>query len=101
MALALQEYEDGLCSGCGSPMDESMDPAAAKAYVAHDPVRCHACTARSAKVRQYADESAVEALRFPVGLKPGVSRAYSVESGLDVYAPAPGVAVELDGAGPG
>lgn len=80
LALALQMHEDGLCRGCGNPLDESADPDAVKAYEAHQPVRCHACTARSAKVEQYADASHPGALLYPVALKPGVEREYVIES---------------------
>lgn len=79
MALALQMYEDGLCAGCGNPLDECADPAAEHAYEAHEPVRCNACTARAAKREQYGENRHPQALMFPVTLKPGVERSYSVE----------------------
>lgn len=80
MALALQVHEDGLCNGCGNPLDECADPASEGAYEAHLPVRCHSCSARAAKTEQYAESKHPSALLFPVTLKPGVERSYSVES---------------------
>lgn len=77
MALALQMHEDGLCKGCGNPLDECADPNAANAYEAHQPVRCHACTARAAMGEKYAENPHPSALMIPVALKPGVERAYS------------------------
>lgn len=69
MAEALQEYEDGLCSGCGHSMQDTFNAALQHKWLAENPVRCHACTARSRKAEQYSDAIAPEALRFPVVLR--------------------------------
>jgi hypothetical protein len=42
--LAWQAYRDGLCSGCGHPMEESFDPDNAERYATHR-LRCYACAA--------------------------------------------------------
>lgn len=44
-ALALVDYEAGLCTGCGEPMSECHDPDNKTAYEVLPPVRCYACTA--------------------------------------------------------
>lgn len=43
--LALIEHRRTTCSGCGHPLDESMDPANEGRYIVPPPHRCHACTA--------------------------------------------------------
>lgn len=52
LAEALTVYEDGLCRGCGHPLEESTDPGAdpdnrggTHTYEVGPPTRCHACTA--------------------------------------------------------
>lgn len=80
LALALQIHEDGLCSRCGQPLDECADPDSSGAYTVPDPVRCHACTAKAEKAENYTESRHPSALMFPVVLKPGVERSYSVES---------------------
>jgi hypothetical protein len=44
------DYQSSLCSGCGQPKTECMDPENDGHYVA-DPVQCFACAARDAESR--------------------------------------------------
>lgn len=67
VALALSEYEAGLCPGCGEPVAECYD--ADSAYDVPDPIRCHSCTALGIKQANYGDPETTkvpEALRFLV-----------------------------------
>lgn len=73
LACALTAYEDGLCGNCGQPRTESMDPAHEYRYRADVPMRCHACTAISARVEEYADAKHARALYFDVELTPRAS----------------------------
>lgn len=70
LALALEEYESGLCSGCGLPVHETYDPDNERAFEAALPVRCHACTTRDKRAAEYDEAKQREALRFPVTRKP-------------------------------
>jgi hypothetical protein len=52
LAMALTVHEDGLCRGCGHPVEECTSPAAdpdnresTHTYLVGPPTRCHACTA--------------------------------------------------------
>lgn len=45
LALALQAHEDGLCSGCGHPLSETMDGDLLDEWTYVTPHRCGACTA--------------------------------------------------------
>lgn len=51
LALALQTYEDSLCSGCGHPRDEAYDDRAEGEYEAVEHV-CQACAARERHARE-------------------------------------------------
>lgn len=65
LALALATYEADLCSGCGQPMTESMDPENERGYVAPPPHRCHACTAVANRAEEYREvPHAHQVLRF-------------------------------------
>lgn len=65
LALALAAYEADLCSGCGQPMTESMDPDNERGYVAPPPHRCHACTAVAERAEEYQQvPHAHQVLRF-------------------------------------
>lgn len=75
-ALALQEYEDGLCSGCGQQLHESMDEDLLGEWTTMNPYRCGACTA-IARAAEQADKAGREhpgALRYVVGLREGWQR---------------------------
>jgi hypothetical protein len=73
LALGLQEYEDGLCSGCGQPLSECMDPDLLEEWTTLAPHRCGACTAL-AEASKRAEEQGREhvgALRYVVGMPAG------------------------------
>lgn len=58
-ALQWIDYQRTLCSGCGNPAHESMDPAMDGAYEAV-PLHCFACAARDAENRAIADARSSE-----------------------------------------
>lgn len=72
-ALALTEYEGMLCSGCGHPVWESMDPDTQRDWEAPLPMRCHACTAIGERAKGYAkpEVPVPTALRFRAYLPQG------------------------------
>lgn len=70
LAQALTQFEAMICSGCGQPMHESMDPENEGRYVAPPPSRCYACTAVHHKVADYEKADAPEALKFSAELHP-------------------------------
>ncbi len=53
-ALALQQYEDLTCGGCGQPREESMDPANEGKYKVRL-VTCHACAEQIKRQEDLAD----------------------------------------------
>jgi hypothetical protein len=66
----LQEYEDGICSGCGQPLRESMDGDLLEEWTT--PHRCGGCTALARAAEQAEkNHSHPGALRFIVGLREG------------------------------
>jgi len=71
MALALQEYEDGLCPNCGQPKHEAMDPDLADEWTTMAPVRDYACTAIARAAEQNKDADHPGALAYVVGLREG------------------------------
>lgn len=68
-ALSLHKWESGLCPGCKKPMSECMAPENEFRYEATDPVRCHACTTRSAASEGYRESPHPSALFIPVELR--------------------------------
>lgn len=68
-AMALQDYEASLCSGCGHPLEETTDPEKEYAYKAALPLRCHYCTAAARAQEDYRDNPHSEALHFPIELR--------------------------------
>lgn len=54
--LALLEYEDQVCPGCGGYLPETTRDEAEFAYVAEVPQRCHRCTTVHRMQREYAKE---------------------------------------------
>ncbi len=48
LAEALIEYEDGLCPGCGQPVDHAWDPRSEGEYEAHERT-CMACQEKAMK----------------------------------------------------
>ena len=70
-ALALQEYEDGLCSGCGQPLKESMDADLLDDWTTMEPHRCGGCTALAVAADRSKDREHPGALRYIIGLREG------------------------------
>lgn len=50
--LIWQREQASLCSGCGLPTDETMDPENEEAYVGKA-VQCHACAARDSAAKVF------------------------------------------------
>ena len=71
LAIALQEFEDGTCSGCGQPLRESMDGDLLDEWTTLAPHRCGACTAIARAVEVNKDREHTGALRYIVGLREG------------------------------
>ena len=71
LALALTIYEDGLCSGCGQQMHESMDGDLSDEWTTTEPHRCHACTALERAYERSKNREHPRALRYIVGLREG------------------------------
>lgn len=69
LALALTEYEAGLCPGCRHPLTETTAAANEERYVAELPVRCHRCTATDQVSARYQDSPSPGALLVPIRLK--------------------------------
>jgi hypothetical protein len=71
-AMALEDYEAGLCPGCNHPLAETSRPDHADAYRPEKPIRCHYCTAQAlvAEVAEKDDNTA--GLMFPLTLDPDV-----------------------------
>lgn len=70
MALALAEYEAGLCPSCRRPLIETTDKRHEDRYIAEPAVRCHCCTATEQASKAYAESPAPGALLVPVVLVP-------------------------------
>lgn len=68
-ALALRNYETGLCPGCRQPLDETANPANEFAYEALPPIRCHRCTKRENASEGYRDSPNSSALFIPIELR--------------------------------
>lgn len=73
LALALEEYEAGLCPGCQQPLEETSKPEHSDAYRPEEPIRCHYCTAQ-ALVSEMAEKQheRTAGLLFPLTLNPDV-----------------------------
>ena len=67
-AMALEEYEAGLCQGCRDRLAETTRPDRDGAYRAGLPIRCHRCTAQLQQAERYADTTQPTALLIPVEL---------------------------------
>ena len=66
LALALADYEAGLCGGCHAPLEETTAPEAEDAYEAGLAVRCHRCTESARASEFYAESPQPSALMIPV-----------------------------------
>jgi hypothetical protein len=65
--LALQEWEDSRCSGCSLDLDESTARDNQFAYQ-WEPVRCHACKAKSDALERFTSDKGVERGGDPAGV---------------------------------
>ena len=66
LALALGDYEAGLCGGCGHPLSETTAADAEDQYEAGLAVRCHRCTASARAGDFYAESPQPSALMIPI-----------------------------------
>jgi len=71
LALALQAYEDSLCSSCGQSLKYAMDPDLAHEWTTMAPHRCGGCTALAESAEANKDSRHPGALRYIIGLKEG------------------------------
>lgn len=69
-ALALAEYEAGLCPSCEYPLAETSDPHHEDAFVAEPAIRCHRCTASDRAAKAYETSPSPGALLVPVRFLP-------------------------------
>ena len=70
LALALHEYEAGLCRGCGDPLAVTTRPENDGAYRTSLPIRCHKCTAVQIASEVYQDTAQASALSLGAELDP-------------------------------
>jgi len=70
LAIALENYESMIHGPCGQPMYESMDIESDGRWVAHEPMRCHACTAIAERAKAYTNSTAPQALMFSAERRP-------------------------------
>lgn len=82
-ALALAQYEQDLCGGCGQPMSETTKADNDGRYVPMAAVRCHFCTAAEIGRTAYQDNSQASALHVPVRLLPLDPEHQEVAGGAD------------------
>jgi hypothetical protein len=94
LALALDAYESGLCSGCRQPLSESTDPDNEGRYKTDLPIRCHACTALGIGAEPYEESNQPQALRFGVQLKPRPASGGAVDATVGAVRDGTDVAVE-------
>lgn len=64
MILALQQYEDTCCSGCGGYLPDTTAEAAEDGYHVPPPTRCYRCTAVGQKSTEYRDTNQSHALLY-------------------------------------
>lgn len=69
-AMALLEYEADLCSGCGQPRTESMDPAHEDHYRT-GAKRCHSCKAIANESERWSSPKDAKGLMISVQLEGG------------------------------
>jgi DNA-binding transcriptional LysR family regulator len=69
-ALALDEYEAGLCPSCKHPLEETSAAHHEDRYTAEPAVRCHRCTASEQAAKSYQDSPTPGALLVPVRFHP-------------------------------
>jgi hypothetical protein len=69
LAMALERYEAGCCSGCGDHLSITTKPENEDRYRAGPGIRCHRCTATAQMAQKYEDAPYASALVFPVELR--------------------------------
>ena len=62
-------YRQNVHTACGHYLPDSTAADAEDGYVVDDPIRCHACTARSAAYKRYQESPEADALLFPARRK--------------------------------
>lgn len=71
LVLALQIYEDSLCTGCGQLLSECTDADLEDHWTTLPlATRCYACTALARRAREYEGVQHAHALRFTPGVDP-------------------------------
>lgn len=72
LAMALEEYEAGLCPGGNHPLAETTLPEHADAYRPGERVRCHYCTANALLAEVLAKDEKSAGVLVPIVLDPDV-----------------------------
>lgn len=72
LAMALEDYEAGLCPGGDHVLAETSKPEHADAYRPGERIRCHQCTAEALVAETVRDEEHLAGLLIPVVLDPAV-----------------------------
>ena len=67
-ALALRNYEAGLCPGCNHPLEETTKPEHQDAYRPDEPIRCHYCVTQAIVAGADAEAKASAGLLYPIKL---------------------------------
>jgi hypothetical protein len=68
-AVALLQYEAGLCPGCRYPLAETSAPENEFRFKPELPIRCFRCTAADAAMKPYESGPAPSALFIPIRLE--------------------------------
>ena len=68
LALALMDYEAGLCPGCNLSLDETSKSEHQDAYRPEEPIRCHYCTAQALVNESAQDQERAAGLMYPLKL---------------------------------
>jgi hypothetical protein len=69
-ALALSEYEAGLCPACNHPLAETSSAQHEDRYVPGPAIRCHRCTAAEQASKAYQNSPSPGALLIPLEFRP-------------------------------
>lgn len=69
----MQEYEDGLCDGCGQPLRDTLDDDLRDYWTTANPHRCGGCNAlaEAHEASEQQGRKHLGALRYVVGLREG------------------------------
>jgi len=80
LAVALLDFEAGLCSSCRTPLVETTDAQHEDAYRADPAIRCHRCTAIIRGSEMYRDAPQPGALLIPVHLREREAHASDLDT---------------------